>query len=67
MNKHKSPIKEIMENNGNLSRDSFLCEQDIHNLVGKDAKETYKKMKRMQKMLECGSLKTRKRFLLPRI
>jgi len=43
MNKHKSQIKEIMENNGNLPRDFFLCEQDIRNMVGKLAKETYKK------------------------
>jgi hypothetical protein len=38
MNKHKSRIKEIMENNGNLSMDFFLCEQDIRNRVGKLAK-----------------------------
>jgi hypothetical protein len=28
-----------MENNGNMSRDFFLCEQDTHNLVGKLAKK----------------------------
>jgi len=43
MNKHKSWVKEIMENNGDQSRDLFLCKSDIGNLVGKLAKETYKK------------------------
>jgi hypothetical protein len=43
MNKHKSRVKEIMENNGDLSRDFFLCEQDIRNLIGKLTKKTYKK------------------------
>ncbi len=38
MNKHKFQVKEIMENNKDLSRDLFLCEQDIRNLVGKLAK-----------------------------
>ncbi len=32
-----------MENNENLSRDFFLCEQDICNMVGKLTKETFKK------------------------
>jgi hypothetical protein len=32
-----------MENNGDQSRDLFLCKSDIGNLVGKLAKETYKK------------------------
>jgi len=59
MNKHKSWIKEIMENNGNLSRDFFLCEQDIRNMVGSLLKKPTRKMKMM---FECGSLKTRKRF-----
>jgi len=43
MNKHKSQVKEIMENNKDLSRDLILCEEDIRNLVGNLAKETYKK------------------------
>jgi cupin superfamily acireductone dioxygenase involved in methionine salvage len=43
MNKHKSQVKEIMENNKYLSKDLFICEQDICNLAGKLAKETYKK------------------------
>jgi predicted transcriptional regulator len=43
MNKHKCRVKEMMENNGELSRDLFLNEQDIRNLAGKLAKETYKK------------------------
>ncbi len=43
MNKNKSQIKEIMENNENLSKDFVLCEQDIRNMAGKLTKETYKK------------------------
>ncbi len=43
MNKHKCRVKEMMENNGELSRDLFLSEQDIHNLAGKLAKKKYKK------------------------
>jgi hypothetical protein len=43
MNKHKAQIKEIMENNRDLTRDVLLSKQDIQNLVGKLAKETYKK------------------------
>jgi hypothetical protein len=43
MNKHKCKVKEMMENNGKLSRDLFLNEQDICNLASKLAKKTYKK------------------------
>ncbi len=43
MNMHKCKVKEMMENNGELSRDLFLSEQDIHNLARELAKETYKK------------------------
>jgi hypothetical protein len=32
-----------MENNKDLSRDLFLCEQDIYNIAGKLAKKTYEK------------------------
>ncbi len=38
MNKYKSRVKEIMENNGDLSRDLFLYEQDIRNLAKNLAK-----------------------------
>jgi hypothetical protein len=62
MNKHKSQIKEIMENNGILSRDFCLCEQNIHNMAGKLAKKPTRKMKMMQKVFKCGSLKIGKRF-----
>lgn len=34
----KTQVKEIMENNGDLTRDLFLCEHDICNLVVKLAK-----------------------------
>jgi predicted transcriptional regulator len=43
MNKHKARVKEMIERNGELSRDLFLSEQDIRNMEGKLAKETYKK------------------------
>jgi hypothetical protein len=43
MNKHKWKVKKMMENNGKLSRNLFLNEQDICNLARKLAKETYKK------------------------
>ncbi len=33
----------MIERNGELSRDLFLSEQDIHNMAGKLAKKTYKK------------------------
>jgi hypothetical protein len=39
MNKHKCRIKEMMENNGELSKDLFLSEQDIRNLARKLAKK----------------------------
>jgi hypothetical protein len=43
MNKHKCRVKEMMEKNGELSRDLFLSEQDICNLVRKLKKKMYKK------------------------
>jgi hypothetical protein len=43
MNKHKVRVKEMIKRNGELSRDLFLNEQDIRNMVGKLTKETYKK------------------------
>jgi hypothetical protein len=43
MNKHKARVKEMIERIGELSRDLFLSEQNIHNMAGKLAKEMYKK------------------------
>jgi len=43
MNKQNYRVEEMMENSGELSRDLFLSEQDICNLVGKLGKKTYKK------------------------
>jgi hypothetical protein len=43
MNKHKAQVKEMIERNGELSRDLFLNEQDIRNMAWKLAKNTYKK------------------------
>jgi predicted nucleic acid binding AN1-type Zn finger protein len=42
-NKHKVQVKDMMENMVELSRDLFLNEQDICNMVGQLAKEMYKK------------------------
>jgi len=36
-------VKDIVEGDGELNCDLFLCEQDIHNLARKLAKETYRK------------------------
>ncbi len=35
-------VKKIMEDNWVLSRDLLLCEQDIHNVVGKLSKKIIK-------------------------
>ncbi len=43
MNKHKARVKDMMENRAKLSQNLFLSEKDIWNMVGKLAKETYKK------------------------
>jgi len=42
MDKHKVQVKEIMENNNKLTTNLILNEEDICNLAGKLAKETYK-------------------------
>jgi hypothetical protein len=39
--KHKWCVKDIMEGDGELNYNLFLCEQDIHNLARKLAKENY--------------------------
>jgi hypothetical protein len=41
MNKHKARMKEMIERNGELSRDLFLSEQNICNMARKLAKEIY--------------------------
>jgi len=43
MAKHRCHVKNITEASGVFSRNLFLCEQDIHNVVGKLAKQTYKR------------------------
>jgi hypothetical protein len=42
MAKHRCHVKKITKASGVLSRDLFLCEQDICNMVGELAKKTYK-------------------------
>ncbi len=36
-------MKELVKTSRNLTRDTFLCEQDIRNIAKKLAKKTYKK------------------------
>jgi hypothetical protein len=43
MEKHRKNVQELVKTNGNLTRDTFLCEQDIRNITKKLAKKTYKK------------------------
>jgi hypothetical protein len=43
MAKYRKNVWELVETNGNLTRDTFLCEKDIRNIGKKLAKETYKK------------------------
>jgi hypothetical protein len=59
MNMHKSRVKENMENNGDLSRDFFLCEQDICNLAAKLIKETYKKYENDAKSIKMCVIENR--------
>jgi hypothetical protein len=33
--KHCKNVQKLVQTNGNLTRDTFLCEQDIQNIVGK--------------------------------
>jgi hypothetical protein len=63
-NKHKSRVKEIMENNKDLSRDLFLCEQDIHNMVGKLAKGMYKKHENDAKSVQMWVFKNKDNVFL---
>jgi hypothetical protein len=67
MNKHKSRVKEIMENNGDISREFFNVSKTFVTWQESLQKKPTRKMKMMQKVFECGSLKTRKGFLLLRI
>ncbi len=41
--KHHRNVQHFVETSGCLTRDTFLCEQDVRNIEGKLAKETYKK------------------------
>jgi len=43
MAKHCRNVQELVETCGNLTMDTFLCEQDIQNKVEKLEKKTYKK------------------------
>jgi hypothetical protein len=43
MAKHRRNVQYLVEIGGNLTKDTFLCEQDIWNIAKKLAKETLKK------------------------
>jgi len=43
MAKHCKNMKELVKTSRNMTRDTFLCEQDIWNIAKKLAKKTYKK------------------------
>jgi hypothetical protein len=43
MAKHCKNMKELVKIRRNLTKDTFLCEQDIRNIAKKLAKKTYKK------------------------
>ncbi len=40
---HCKNVHELVKTNENLTKDTFLCEQNIRNIARKLAKETYKK------------------------
>ena len=43
MAKHRKWFLEVCERGGELTRDLFICDQDIRNVVGRLAIETYKR------------------------
>jgi hypothetical protein len=45
---HCKNVHEIVKTSENLTKDTFLCEQNIQNIAKKLAKETYKKHERCQ-------------------
>ncbi len=43
MAKHHRNVQHLVETSGYFTKDTFLCEQDIHNITRKLTKETYNK------------------------
>ena len=43
MAKHRKRFLEVLERGGDLTRDLFICDQDIRNIAGRLAIETYKR------------------------
>jgi hypothetical protein len=43
MAKHRKNVHKLVKTSRNLTKDTFLCEQDIQNIAKKLAKKTYKK------------------------
>ena len=60
MSKHLQNIFQWEEEGRILSRDVFIDEKDIHNIVGKMACETYMLHKNDARVLECGSNRIQK-------
>ncbi len=58
MEKHCRNVQELVKISMNLTRNTFLCEQDIWNIVGKLTKETYKNMIMMLRVFACGFERT---------
>jgi predicted transcriptional regulator len=67
MNKDKVRVKDMMENMDELSQDLFLSEQNIRNMVGKLAKEMYKKHENGTQSVQMWVVENKdKGLLLPR-
>jgi hypothetical protein len=58
MEKHHRNVHELVKTSRNLTKDTFLCEQNILNIVKKVTKETYKKHENDAKVFACGLKKT---------
>jgi hypothetical protein len=64
MTNHCRNVQELVLTSENLTRDTFLCEQDIQNIVGKLAKETYKKHENDVESVSHVGLRKSKHFVL---
>ncbi len=57
-------MQELVLTNENLTKDTFLCEQDIRNIAGKLAKETYKEHENDVKSVSHVGSREPKHFVL---
>ncbi len=58
MAKHLYDVQELVETSGNLTKDNFLCEQDIQNITRKQQRKHIRNMKMMSRVLTCGLKRT---------